>query len=417
MDAVVRKISQAEVGDWLRSVRVPFLEAETDETAADIERKSPRIEYSRAWAVEDRGRFVGNCGVRTMDLTLPAAPGQACPVRPMGGVTAVGVHPTHRRRGLLAQMMEIMLDDCRARREPVAGLIASESVIYGRFGFGLASESAEYQIDSGRSAFAAPVRDVGLRLLTKDEAVKVVPELFDRSRVGRAGEPNRTAAFWEDIFLDPPADRHGCGARFFVACDEGYAGYRAAQEADVFRAEREPIVVEEIQATSAEVEAALWRFILDLDLIGKVTLRRRPVDEPVRWRLVDPRQLLTRAVDDRLYVRILDVPAALEGRGYRTPGKLVLDVLAPAVGAEADPVTGAWVLEAGPDGATCRRAGAGESPDLRLRVTELGSLYLGAFKASVLARAGLIDELTAGSLDAADALFATRPAPSTVTGF
>lgn len=417
MDAVVRKINQAEVGEWLRSVRVPFLEAETDETAAEVERMTPRIEYDRAWAVEDRGRFVGNCGIRTMDLTLPAAPGRPCPVRPMGGVTAVGVHPTHRRQGLLSRMMAEMLDDARSRQEPVAGLIASESVIYGRFGFGLATETAEYEIDSARAAFSVPVQDVGLRLITKDEAVKVLPDLFDRARPARAGEPNRTVHFWDDIFRDRPGDRHGSSALFFVACDEGYAGYRAREDGDVMRAGRVSIVVEEIQATSAEVEAALWRFVLDLDLIGNVTLRRRPVDEQIRWRLADPRQLRTQAVDDRLYVRILDVPGALEGRGYRSAGRLVLDVLDAAVGGPSDAATGAWVLEAGPDGATCRRASPGESPDLRLRVTELGSLYLGGFRASVLARAGLIDELTAGSLDAADALFAARPTPATVTGF
>lgn len=416
MDAVVRKINQAEVGDWLRSVRVPFLEAETDETAAEVDRMTPRIEYERAWVIEDQGRFVGNCAIRSMDVTLPAAPGRPCAARPMAGVTAVGVHPTHRRHGFLNRMMTEMLDDARARQEPIAGLIASESVIYGRFGYGLASETAEYEIDSRLAAFSSPVRDVGLRLITKDEAVKVLPDLFNRARPGRAGEPNRTPAFWEDTFLDRATDRHGMGALFFVACDEGYAGYRV-RGGEWMRAEPNSIVVEEVQATSAEVEAALWRFVLDLDLIGKVTFRRRPVDEQIRWRLADPRQLHTRAVDDRLYVRILDIPAALEGRGYRTTGKLVLDVLDAAVGGPADPVVGAWVLEAGPEGATCRRAGPGESPDLRLRVTELGSLYLGGFRASVLARAGLVDELTSGSLDAADALFATRPAPATVTGF
>ena len=127
------------------------------------------------------------------------------------------------------------------------------------------------------------------------------------------------------------------------------------------------------------VEAALWRFVLDLDLIGRVTALRRPLDEPLRWRLADPRQLQVTHVEDRLYVRILDVPAAFAARGYRREGRLVFDVQSlPAGDGKPDATPGRWVLDAGPDGATCRPARAGENADLRLGVTELGALYLGA---------------------------------------
>jgi predicted acetyltransferase len=124
-------------------------------------------------------------------------------------------------------------------------------------------------------------------------------------------------------------------------------------------------------------------------------------------------------IDDRLWVRILDVPGALETRGYRRAGRLVLDVAPPAdqLDGQSDPVPGRWVLEAGPDGASCRAARSGESADLRLGVADLGSLYLGGFAASELAAGGRVEELTPGSLDVADALLATRPAPLTVTGF
>ena len=169
---------------------------------------------------------------------------------------------------------------------------------------------------------------------------------------------------------------------------------------------------------TADVEAALWRFVLDLDLAGEVYARRRPVDEPLRWRLSDPRQLQFTGVTDRLHVRILDVPAALEARGYLGSGRVVLDVLAPPVDeGAADPAPGRWVLEVGPDGASCRPARRDEDAELRLDVTALGSLYLGAFPASLLAAAGRVGELIPGSLAVADALLTTRPAPLTATGF
>jgi predicted acetyltransferase len=117
-------------------------------------------------------------------------------------------------------------------------------------------------------------------------------------------------------------------------------------------------------------------------------------------------------------VRILDTVAALEARGYQAEGRLVLDVLAPeaSVGA-ADPAPGRWVLEAGPDGASCRRARSGEEADIRLGLAALGSLYMGGFAASLLAAGGRVEEVRTGSLSAADALFTTRPGPRSGTGF
>ena len=158
--------------------------------------------------------------------------------------------------------------------------------------------------------------------------------------------------------------------------------------------------------------------MLDLDLVRRVTFTHCAVDESNRWRLVDPRQLQTNGIDDRLYVRILDTAAAFEARGYQAEGRLVFDVLPPAASeGSADSAPGRWVLEAGPDGASCRRAQAGEDADLRLELPALGTLYMGGFPASLLAAAGRVEELRAGSLHVADALLTTRPAPRSGTGF
>lgn len=418
MPATVRRLEKGEEVGFVRSVRVPFLDASTgssDDEAAD-RRFASRIETDRAFVVEDRGQFVGNSIVRTMDLTVPAAPGRRSPIVRMGGVSAVGVHPTHRRRGYLSQMMERMLDDCRSRGEPVAGLVASESIIYGRFGFGLATDAAEYELDTARSAFIKPVRDIGLRIVDKDEATKLLPDLWEQNRTGRAGEPNRTQPFWEDAFEDRPDDRHGAGPLFFAVSDEGYVSYRARENCDVMRGDTADVVVQDMSSADPETDAALWRFVLDLDLVGKVTFKRRPLDEPVRRRLQDPRRLRTVHIYDRLYLRVLDVPAALAQRGYRTEGRLVVDIRPADVGAHGDPAVHTWLLDAGPEGAECRPV-SGLQPDIRLQVTDLGSLYLGGVSASTLAAAGRIEELTAGSLDVADRLFASSPAPLTVTGF
>jgi predicted acetyltransferase len=124
-------------------------------------------------------------------------------------------------------------------------------------------------------------------------------------------------------------------------------------------------------------------------------------------------------VIDWLYLRILDVPAALQGRGYRRAGGLVLDVVPPGddLDGQPDPAPARWALDAGPGGAECRAARPDETADLRLSVTELGAIYLGGVSPSLLAAAGRIEEVRPGSLDRADALFATSPAPLTGTGF
>jgi predicted acetyltransferase len=149
-----------------------------------------------------------------------------------------------------------------------------------------------------------------------------------------------------------------------------------------------------------------------------VVVKRGPVDEPIRWRLADPRQLRTSSVEDRLYIRVLDTAAALVARGYRTEGRLVLEVLPPPAGeGDVDSGPGRWVLEAGPDGASCRRARGGEEADLRLGLPALGSLFMGGFPASLLAAGGRIEERVPGSLAIADRLFGTTPSPRSGTGF
>jgi predicted acetyltransferase len=420
MEPVVRRLRPDEDPAFRRSVQVPFLEpfAGDPDQVTDLEMWAATFELHRAWVVDTGEQFAGNAAIDSLNVTLPAGPGQPCPTIPMAGVTAVGVHPTHRRRGFLNQLMAAMHDDARERGEPIAGLEASESIIYGRFGYGLAANVAEYSIDSRASAFAIPAPDIGMAFIDKDEAVKVLPDIFDRQRRTRAGEINRSSGYWTQLLADRPHHRGGLSARFHVVCDGGYALYRASLETNVFEGKRAEIVVEDLRGDTAEVEAALWRFVLDLDLAGRVTTKRSPVDEPIRWRMADPRQLRTVGIEDRLYVRVLDTAAALEARGYLGEGRLVLDVHPPAVSeGEADTAPGRWLLEAAPDGASCRRARRGEAADLRLGLSALGSLYMGGFPASLLAAGGRIEELTSGGLGLADTLFTTRPEPRGGTGF
>src|SRR5581483_9101569 len=207
----IRRIGDTEREAFVRSVMVPFLDARNDDDEVQhlIEYEASQMEPSRAWVAESRGRFVGNCCIYSMDLTLPAAPGQQTPVVPMAGISSVGVHPTHRRRGILHRMMSQMLADARERGEPIAALVASESIIYWRYGFGHATDRVNLTIDAKRAAFVRPAPELDLQLVDKDEALKVYPALFDRQRRTRAGEPNRTEGYWKEHLADRKNRRGG----------------------------------------------------------------------------------------------------------------------------------------------------------------------------------------------------------------
>jgi len=314
--------------------------------------------------------------------------------------------------------MERQLDDVAARGEALAVLTASESLIYGRFGYGLASTNAWCRLDTAGTELARRPEPGGrLRQVEHDEAARSIPVVYDRARTRHPGALSRNARYWQRWFLDREVWRQGASARFYVlhhdAAGEpdGYLAYRAKEGEWGHGLADGTVIVEELDAVDDEVEAALWQHALDIDLVRHVRADARPVDEPLRWRLADPRRLQTSALFDHLWVRLLDVPAALSARRYETDDRLVVDVRDPFRPAGE----GRYLVEGGPDGASCQRTG--QDADLVLGITELGSLYLGGVSATTLARAGRVQERRGGALRAADAFFASTPAPWCCTPF
>ncbi len=417
MTTEVRTIDASETDDWIHALHMPFLGHADEES---YRRWRLHVEPERTWVAVEGDRFVGTSCVFSRDLTLPGLAGEPAPTVPFSAVSGVGVHTTHHRRGLLRQMMGQMLSDGIARGEAIAALIASEATIYGRFGFGWATSSADVALARRTNRLREPVPELDLELCDAREAAKKVPALFDRLRRARPGQVNRNDAYWEDAWEDPRAIRGGLSKHFYVLCDDGYIAYRAknswnSDEVNVLR-------VEDLFGASTEVEAALWQYLLGVDLVDTITAAR-PLDEPVRWRLEDPRGLSVTGVRDMLWIRVLDVPAALTARRYRHKDTLVLEVDPAPTWTDGDgrpggdPAAGRWVLEAGPEGSSCRRARSGEAPELRLGVAELGAVLMGGQDLTSRAQAGRSVELVSGALERADTLFGSRPAPFSSTGF
>jgi predicted acetyltransferase len=327
----------------------------------------------------------------------------------MAGVTAVGVQPTHRRRGILTQMMRKQLDDVRDRGEPVAGLWASESSIYGRFGYGMAASVAELVMERKRSNFARPHQPSGrLRLVEKDEALKELPAVFDRVLPSRPGMWARTETWWRHTLADLERWRDGASALFFVLHEsshgiDGYAMYRVKRGEWNDSLPDHTVKIRELMAETREAYADLWRFLFDIDLDERVEAWPRPVDEPLLWMLAEPRRLVTRT-NDGLWLRVVDIPGALDGRRYSVSDRLVLEVR----DAFCPWNEGRYELEAGPDGAECRPSD--REPDVVLGAADLGAAILGGVRFSVLHRADRV-EGDPSALRRADQMFAWDPLP------
>jgi predicted acetyltransferase len=368
----------------------------TEEQLARFTRVLP---VERMLAAFEGEAIVGGAGSFPFELSVPGG------ALPCAGVTVVGVYPTHRRRGVLRQMMDAQLRDVHERGEPLAALWASEETIYGRFGFGLASWGGEVKLAREWSAFAQPLERRGrVRFVEPEEAAQVLPPVWEALARERPGVFRRSPEWWELRTLRRPEEQAANPKRFAALELDGevraYAIYRQhpgwAEGSSSARLE----VIEAVGAT-AQATAEIWRFLLDIDWYATLEAQLLPLDHPLFTLLATPRRLRYR-MGDSLWVRLVDVGAALAGRAYGGDGSLVFEVqdaVCPWNG-------GRWRVSA--DG---EASPTSDPAELALDVSALGSAYLGAVSFAQL-RAGLrARELVEGAVARADALFGWRPLP------
>ena len=405
----IRPVTVEEYPKFARAVGSVFGEVVSDEEIAEWLKTT---DLDRTVAVFDQDDIVGTTDSIAFQFTVPGLQ-----ILPVAGVTAVSVLPTHRRQGLLTAMMRYQLDDVRARGEPLAILLASESIIYGRFGYGLATTQGTYEIDPRFAAFATQPEQQGrLRMIDKTAAAAILPEVYDRYRRLQPGALSRSGPWWDRHLSDPERHRHGASARFYVTFENqcgdvtGYASYRIRENWSQGFPQNK-LVLTQLIAIDPESRIALWRLCLGVDLVGTVEANNFPIEEPIRWMLQDPRRLRLTNSGDFLWVRLVDIAAGLAGRRYATEGRVVFEV----EDAFCPQNSGRYLLEGGPDGAACNRTDA--TADISLRVADLGATYLGGVGFTTLARAGRVSENTPGALRRADAMFACEPPAWCCTDF
>ena len=401
----LRYVTDATFDEFHAAISRGFQEEPRTETR-DFDRKL--FDNKRMFGFKVGRRWVSTCGDFERQLVVPG--GAAVPT---AGVTVVTVHPPYRRRGLLTAMMRHQLEEVAGRGEPLAALWASESLIYGRFGYGPATTRAMLSGTNRRLGFLPGVRTSGsVDEVTREEFLAVAPALHEAMREHRPGTMVRDQGVWEFALFDKEFARRGSSElRYVLHYDDdgtadGFATYRFKENWD-----EEPegeVRIKEVWAEEPAAHAGLWRYLLDLDLARTFRLWSAPVDEPLRQIVSDARAVKTELTDN-LYVRVVDVPAALEARRYAAGLDLVVELEDDLLPANS----GCWRIRAqdDPGGAVAEVSRVETTPDLSMGVLELGTVYLGGTALTHLHRAGRVTEHTPGAVAAASTAFGWHRAP------
>ena len=366
---------------------------------------------SDAFAAWDGDVCAGNVAAFRFDSTVPGGAKVAT-----AGVTRVGVLPTHTRKGVLTRLMHRLLIESRERGNVLATLHASETSIYRRFGFGLATDSIGAQITtrSAKPWRTSPLPG-SMRLLPYTEVMNVVPDLYDHVARWRVGSISRPGWWWARTLKEasePVEAQFGKGS--FVAVhseadgnDDGFVYYEVDWDESFASNPVGAGKVHDLWGASPEVEVELWRYLLDVDLVVTWQAAVRPTDEPVRRAMHDARAYEARQRLDDQWVRILDVDGALSTRTYGPVDSTVVIAVDDPMFADN---CGSWSLSSA--GAVRTTAPA----DVAVGIETLSAAYLGAVSWTDLAAIGGVTA-SRELLGRLDALFAVRPTPFCGTGY
>lgn len=372
---------------------------------ARLDRTRGCFEPERAVQVEDGELIVATAGGRSFELTVPG--GSHIPT---GGLTAVSVRSTHTGRGLLNKMMEWHFDDCRKRGEYISMLTASESSIYHRYGYGIASHIETHRCADGHAGLLPVADEIArrgeIRLALLKDAMVDVQRIYDQWRAKTVGALSRSDAYWDSVVTDAYTNLEpGQVWQVAMHLDEdgvldGYVRFLLHPKWGSDRVHKGSVAVQEIIDLVPAARLALWRYITNIPLHRDVVLDHGMPEEPIRLALRDPRRFVTTSSNDFLWLRILDVEQALNARAYRTSQPVTISV----DGTTYAMTDGRWSESANP-------------ADLACSVADLGAVYLGGVTWRTLANAARVTEIQPRGIERVDAVFQTDSSPFCHTHF
>lgn len=396
----LRQLTPDDAEQALDLMELVFLAEPLEDEQRAVLTEELELGHGRAAGVFDGAELVGLGSITPVKLTVPGG------VLPMAGVLIIGVKATHRRRGIMSRVIRHQLHAMHDQGlAPMAGLTSSESVIYGRFGYGQATYQAMFTVPRHRAALrvVGGTDEVRVRLVPTQDSIATCEAILARQAAGRPGMLARPESWGRSRAADLPSWRGGRSRLRTVLAERGgravgFARYRTKEDAGP------ATEVDEIYADDAASFVALARYLLDIDLTTSTKFFRQPVDSPLMYLLADMRSADIN-VRDGLYLRLVDVDRALAGRTYATSLDVVLEITDELCPWNA----GRWRLAGDQKTAECVRTSA--PADLAIDIRELAAVYLGGTTLAALNQAALVSELRPGALTEASLAFSTPLAP------
>ena len=417
--AVLDAADEAGLKRWLLADARGFHEITPSEGTLEVQVED--IATDRVTGVWDASQADPETPVATvrswqMDLTVPG--GAALGTYAISSVT---VSPTHRRQGIARAMLTAELRTAVRLGLPMAMLTVSEATIYGRYGFGPSARQSSYSVDTARARWTGPTPAGRVQFVSPESLLTDGPAVFDRTRDRSPGEVDRREIWWKRTLgllpNEPEAHKRGIRAVRYDDADGAMAGFALYEIALQNVSHPGKLTLVDLVAATDDAYAALWRFLVEMDMVDEIAAPLRSISEPVAWQVADHRAVRKTGERDHLWLRILDVPAALAARRYTAPGHYLLDVTDDLGFAD-----GRFLLTVAADGSgqahPLTEAAAPEGAvEVSLSAADLASLYLGGTSAVDLARAGRITERTPNAAIRLDTALHSAYAPHLSTWF
>ncbi len=366
--------------------------------AGDEEAALAWLPWVRTRVVEEiaTGRYRGTYGAFDQPTIVPG--GARIPNL---GLTIVGVHAGHRRKGLLTRMIADHFAVAKEQGAIMSTLWAAEQAIYGRFGYGMVSEVLGLSVSRG----------VELAEVEGSEELSVEIETLEEQTHGpllaqvAAGMTRPGSAL-----LDPEVLR-------WHAVDGAVhgRGEKEPQRVVVVRDGEDPVAIATFRrdskgegGVSADVvhvgfhgaltpaaQRRLWSVLTSIDLSATVQTNNFTYDHPL-LRLIGPHRGTVKHVYDGIWARLLDVKACMEARTYGAAADVTFALTDTVLPENA----GVWRLTtaAGGDGTLARADIETSEADLDLTIQQLSSAYLGGVTLASLYEAGQVRERRPGAV-------------------
>jgi predicted acetyltransferase len=411
---LLNPVPAGDARDWVAALATALLGTPYDD---DFPRRVDRWARDwlpeRTWAYRDGGRLVATLATEPRTLTVPGSAGGTRDLD-VDALTGVSVAGTHRRRGAMTSLITQSLQAAKDRGDALSMLVAAEWPIYGRFGYAPAVVGAAYTYHPRRPLAGLPAPPAGsVRQVEAGELGAAARAIFDGARRLRPGQVDRRDPWWDRRLGQDGYEPIGKRPHWILHegpdGPDGLIAWRVGRDFDL-GGRLGAVEVEEFIAANDTAYRELWGYLAGIDVVSEIKVDDRPTDEPIRWQLHDGRALEQTNTFDFLWIRLLDVSAALAARDYAVPGHVVLDVVDEGLGGYG---AGRVVLDVSESGARCEPTD--EPADLRIDQRALAACYLGGNRMRQLAHA--VDELTPGALHRADVMFSVPLPPWNQTSF